>query len=395
MELHSAIAGMAMAEQGTKRLTPGGLVSAILVGLVGALVIFITPGFLAVVAQKTGFDNDQLGYIAAWDINAMGVTVGLSTFALARVPWRLAVGLGLALIVAGNLLTAMVDSFTAMAIARVVAGSGEGIAIGFAFAALGRATNPDRAFSIYLVTGALMSAAFLYVLPQIQASLAPATVFVAIAVASALVLLSLRAFPDGSRDEPDIFAGGDKIDMRYASGALIGVFLLFFAVGAVWSYSERIGLESGLSPAVIAQGLSVGTMAGVVGAGLAGALPRRWGRSIPLIISGVVGVVAFLMFRGHVAPFAFLTAVVLMMFSWNFAQPLLSGICSEACQRGRVVCAMGSIQTFGTGLGPAAAAATLVTGSFSLMIYAACAALILSVVVTVVTVTVAGARAPA
>lgn len=54
-----------------------------------------------------------------------------------------------------------------------------------------------------------------------------------------------------------------------------------------------------------------------------------------------------------------------MMFSRNFAQPLLSGICSEACQRGRVVCAMGSIQTFGTGLGPAAAAATLATGSFT------------------------------
>ena len=83
MELNTAIAGMAAAEEGTERLDRGGLISAILVGLIGAIVIFITPGFLAVVAQKTGFDNDQLGYLAAWDINAMGVTIGLSTFALA------------------------------------------------------------------------------------------------------------------------------------------------------------------------------------------------------------------------------------------------------------------------------------------------------------------------
>lgn len=386
MEAHSAIAGMALAEQGTKRLTPAGLVSAILVALVGAVVIFITPGFLAVIAQKTGFDNDQLGYIAAWDINAMGVTVGLSTFALPRVPWRLAVGAGLALIVAGNLVTALVDSFPAMAVARVVAGTGEGIAVGFAFAALGRATNPDRAFSIYLVTGALLSAAFLYALPTIQAGVSPATAFAALAGLTALVMLSLPAFPDGSKDEPGIVPGGGKIDMRYASGALIGVFLLFFAMGAVWSYSERIGLESGLSADVIAQGLSIGTMAGVVGAGLAGALPRRWGRSMPLIVSGIAGIFAFLMFRGHVASLPFIVATVLMMFSWNFAQPLLSGICSEACQRGRVVCAMGSIQTFGTGLGPAAAAATLVTGSFSVMLYAAAAVLLLSVVVTVATI---------
>lgn len=386
MELNTAIAGMATAEAGTERLTRGGLVSAILVGLVGALVIFITPGFMAVVAQKSGFDNDQLGYLAAWDINTMAMTIGLSTFALARVRWRLAVSIGLALIAIGNLLSAAVDSFPAMAAARVVAGAGEGIAIGFAFAALGRAKNPDRAFAIYLVAGALLSSAFLYSLPAIQAAITPTTLFIINAGLTALIMFSLRAFPDGSKDEPDLFAGGGKLDMRYAGGALLGVFLLFFAIGGMWSYSERIGFESGLSGGVIATGLSIGTMAGVAGAALAGMWPRRWGRSWSLALSGVIGIASFLLFRGQVTSNAFIAATVLLLFSWNFAQPLLSGICAEACNRGRVVCAMGSIQTFGTGLGPAAAAATLVTGSFSFMIYAACAILALSIAVTIATV---------
>ena len=386
MELNTAIAGLAVAEQGAERLTRGGLISAILVGLVGALVIFITPGFLAVVAQKTGFDNDELGYLAALDINAMAVTVGLSTFALARVPWRIAVALGLALIIVGNLLTAAVVSFPAMAAARIVAGAGEGVAIGFAFAALGRASNPDRAFSIYLVVGALLSSAFLYALPAIQAAVTPSALFLIVAALNALVMLSLFAFPDGSKDEPDIFAGAGRLDMRYASGALLGVFLLFFAMGGMWSYSERIGMASLLSADVIAKGLSIGTIAGVVGAGLAGVLPRRWGRSWPLVVTAITGVASFLMYRGQVVPNNFIVATVLMMFSWNFAQPLLSGICSEACGRGRVVCAMGSIQTFGTGLGPAAAAATLVTGSFSVMIYSAAVVLALSVAVTIFTI---------
>ena len=386
MELNTAIAGLAVAEQGAARLTRGGLISAILVGLVGALVIFITPGFLAVIAQKTGFDNDELGYLAALDINAMAVTVGLSTFALARVPWRIAVALGLALIIVGNLLTAAVVSFPAMAAARIVAGAGEGVAIGFAFAALGRASNPDRAFSIYLVVGALLSSAFLYALPAIQAAVTPSALFLIVAALNALVMLSLFAFPDGSKDEPDIFAGAGKLDMRYASGALLGVFLLFFAMGGMWSYSERIGMASLLSADVIAKGLSIGTIAGVVGAGLVGVLPRRWGRSWPLVVTAITGVASFLMYRGQVVPNNFIVATVLMMFSWNFAQPLLSGICSEACGRGRVVCAMGSIQTFGTGLGPAAAAATLVTGSFSVMIYSAAVVLALSVAVTIFTI---------
>lgn len=365
------------------RLTPAGLASAVAVGIIGALVIFVTPGFLALVAQQTGFDNDQLGYLVAWDINAMGVTIGLSTFALSRVPWRVAVALGLVLIAVGNVLTGLTTSFAAMAAARVVAGSGAGIAVGFAFAALGRARNPDRAFSIYLVAGALFSTLFLYALPEIQGSFSPSTVFAAIAGASLLIILSLKTLPDGSKDEADIFAGGGALDRRIAFGSLVGVFLLFFAMGAGWSYSERIGIESAVPTGTIASGLSIGTMAGVVAAALAGFLPQRWGRAGPLIVSAVTGVIGFLLFRDHVSNTAFVAACVLMMFSWNFAQPLLSGICSEACQRGRVVCAMGSIQTFGTGLGPAAAAATLATGSFNLMLYSCCVVLVLSVVATI------------
>lgn len=365
------------------RLTNAGLVSAVLVGLIGAIVIFITPGFLALIAQQTGFDNDQLGYLVAWDINAMGVAIGLSTWALTRVPWRRAVTVGLVLIALGNILTGFVTAFETMVFARVIAGAGEGIAVGFAFAALGRSHNPDRAFSIYLVVGALFSSLFLLALPHIQAAVTPQMVFLAFAAASLLIILTLRSLPDGSADEVDIFAGGAALNRRIAFGSLAGVFLLFFAMGAVWSYSERIGFESNVTPSMIANGLSIGTLAGMAAAGLAGFLPRRWGRKLPLLASALAGVAGFMLFRGDVTSTNFILACVLMMVSWNFAQPLLSGICSEACKRGRVVCAMGSIQTFGTGLGPAAAAATLATGSFDVMLIGSAIVLLLSVVTTI------------
>ncbi|MWV26844.1 MFS transporter [Aurantiacibacter rhizosphaerae] len=384
---HSEANAVPCADAQPPRITQTGLFSAILVGLVGAMVIFITPGFLAVIAQMTGFDDDQLGYLVAWDINAMAVAIGLSTFALARVSWRKAVALGLALIILGNVLTVLLNGFEAIVAARVVAGSGAGIAIGFSFAALGRAKNPDRAFSVYLVVGYLLASAYLYAMPSIMGAITPQTQLLIFAGINALVLLSLGALPDGSKDEVDIFAEGGKIDLPYSAGALISVFLLFFAVVGVWSYSERIGAASNLSPEVIATGLSVGTMAGVLGAGLAGVLPRVWGRAIPITLSGIACLIGFLLYRGDVSPTAFTIATVLTMLSWNFSQPLLSGLCSEACSRGRVVCAMGSIQTFGSGLGPAVAAATLVSGSFDLMIYGACATLILSVVIAVATTT--------
>jgi predicted MFS family arabinose efflux permease len=360
--------------------------SAILVGLIGALVIFITPGFLAIVAQKSGLDDAHLGYIAAWDINSMAVSVGLSTFALSRLSWRWAVATGLALIALGNLATAYAVTFDEIAAARVLAGAGEGIAIGFSFAALGRAANPDRAFAIYLVAGALFSSVFLYALPAIQSAVSPQILFIANAIITVLAALSLLAFPEGRKNEDDVFAQGGRLDLRFAIGALAGVFFYFLAMGAMWSYAERIGSASGLTPTTIAQGLSFGTIAGVLGAALAGMIPQRFGRSVPLALSGIVSVVSFLMLLGHVPPTLFIASIIMLLFGWNFSQPLLSGICSEACAQGRVVCAMGSIQTFGTGLGPAAAAATLSSGSFAIAIWSSSAVLVLSVLIVLLTI---------
>jgi len=193
--------------------------------------------------------------------------------------------------------------------------------------------------------------------------------------------LCLPFFPEGRATEDEVFTSGGMIDWRLATGALVGVFLYFFATGAMWGYAERIGSASGLNPQAIAQGLSLGTLAGVVGAGLVGLLPKSLGRAWPLAISGVISVTSFLLLRGHVIGASFILAAVMLQFGWNFAQPLLSGICAEADDRGRVVCAMGSIQTFGTGLGPAAAAATLVTGGFAVAIWSSAGILAVSLMV--------------
>lgn len=371
----SPIEGLAKAGAHGRRLTTAGLVSAICIGFVGALFIFITPAMLALIAAQSGMDDAHLGYIAAWDINAMGVGMAASTFLLVRWNWRRALILALALITLGNIATAAVHDYGMIALASCVAGLGQGLAVGFSFAALGRASNPDRAFSIYLVVGAVLGAGLLYGLPILQTAFAPATIFLANAVLTVLVGLSLPAFPNGQCDEDEVYTGSG-INWRVAITALGAVALVFFAIGAVWSYAERIGAASQLSTAVIARGLSIGTLAGVVGAGLAGILPQRLGRLIPLLLGSLCIIVGFQMLIGRVGPIAYLVSIVLILFGWNFVQPLLSGMCCDADGRGRIVCAMAAIQTFGMGLGPAVAAPMIAGGSFKGAIWLAIATMI-------------------
>jgi len=392
METSSPVEGLSHFATHAPQLSRGGLTSAVIIGIIGAMVIFVTPGFLAIIAAQSGLDDAHLGYVAAWDINAMAVAIGISAFLLTRCDWRVAVGVAMVLVALGNVGTALASGYAGIAAARVVAGAGEGIAIGFSFAALGRARNPDRAFSIYLVSGALVSSLILFAIPSMLAQVSPRAIFIANGLLALVALASLVHFPDG-RDEDDIFAARARINRKLALYALVAVFLYFFATGAMWSYLERIGAMNGLSPSAIAQGLSLGTLAGVVGAGLAGLVPQRWGRALPLLASGAISVASFQMLLGHLPASSFVLAAVLLLFGWNFAQPLLSGICADADRCGRVVCAMGAIQTFGTGLGPAAAGATLHDGDFSTAIWSSCAILVLSLGIMVFAISRAPGRA--
>ena len=170
MDHVTPIDGQVLLGRHASRLTTEGLVSAIIIGFVGALFVYATPGILGLIAAQSGMDDEHLGYVASWNLNAMAAAIAVSTLLLTRIAWRLAVALALALMAAGDLVTGLVHGYEALCIARAVTGVGEGMAIGFSFAALGRAGNPDRAFAYYLVASGIAAAILLYALPALLAA---------------------------------------------------------------------------------------------------------------------------------------------------------------------------------------------------------------------------------
>jgi len=358
-----------------------GLTAAVVLGTLGALTIMVVPGFVMLVGGQSSLDDRQLGFVASWDINASAAAIGLATFLIARCSWRQLAAIGLTLIVVGNVLTAANHTYTAIVAARVCSGIGEGLAIAVAFAALGRARNPDRAFGIYLVVGLTASAAILTALPLLASRFGSAAVFEAMA---ALSLLSTALLPWLPRGTDPSFSQGEAatpISKHLAAAGLIGVFLYFIAQGAVWSYFERIGAASGIEPALIGEAMGVSSFAGVGGALAAVALVAPCGRRWPLIASGMISLASFGLLRGHVSGTELMTAGILFNFAWNMAQPLVSGVCSDADCRGRIVVAMGCIQTVGFGIGPALTATLLHGRDYGAPLWVSGAVLIVSLIV--------------
>lgn len=348
----------------TEAVSPGGLdarglTAAVVLGTLGALTIMIVPGFVMLLGAQSGLNDQQLGYVASWDINASAAAVGFATFLIARLSWRqLALG-SLILLALGSFLTGYYHAYSALVASRVVAGVGEGLAIAVAFAALGSATNPDRAFGVYLVIGLSVSAGVLALLPRLLSHLAPTSLFAGFAGVSLFAAVLLPWLPRGT-DRPELLLEGSPgVAKHLAVAGLMGAFLYFIAQGAVWSYFERMGTASGIEPDIVGEALGLSSFAGVGGAFLAVVLVSRCGRRWPLIASGMLSVVSFWLLRGHISGTELIVSGIIFNFAWNLAQPLLSGVCSEADCRGRVVVAMGCIQTVGFGIGPALTATLL------------------------------------
>jgi DHA1 family inner membrane transport protein len=358
-----------------------GLTAAAVLGIIGALTIFIAPGFLGLVADQGRLGDAGAGYVISSDIDTMAVAIAVATLLITRISWRQLALVGLGLIAAGSLATAFVHAEGAFIAARVCAGAGEGLAVGVSFAALGQARNPDRAFGGYLAAGLTISAVILLLVPVLQPHFGTAPFFIGIAV---LAVLSGALVPWLSVGNTSVTAGSSGptgIHWRLAGAGLLGVFLYFLAQGAVWSYFGEIGAASGVQADFIGRTLAISSMAGIGGALLAVLIATRFGRAWPLIASAGASAVSFLVLRGHVSASVFVCSAVLFNAAWNFSMPFLSGLCADADCRGRVVCAMGCIQTVGTGLGPAAAASLLGQGGFSAVLWMSLAVLVLSLVI--------------
>jgi predicted MFS family arabinose efflux permease len=365
------------------RLDPRALIAAVVLGTVGALTIMIVPGFVMLIGAQSQLDDRQLGFVAAWDINAAAVAIGLATFLIARLNWRHLAWAGLGLMAVGNFWTAASHGYSSIVAARVCAGLGEGLAIAVCFAALGCAPNPDRAFGIYLVVGLTVSAALLALLPVLQSTFGSPLVFAGIGVAALASSALLMWLPQCNPAAESWQHGSTSFSIELTVSGLIGVFLYFIAQGAMWSYFERIGAASAIDPVVIGQAMGLSSFAGVGGALLAAAICTSYGRILPLSVSGAISILSFWLLHGHVTPAALIASGILLNFGWNLAQPLLSGVCANADSRGRVVVAMGCIQTIGFGVGPALAALMLHDRNFSPAIWMSMIVLVASLVIVV------------
>jgi predicted MFS family arabinose efflux permease len=313
----------------------------------------VLPLLIGSLIDGLGLDEVSAGILGSLELGGLALASLLLAPRVDRMSRRRLAICGVTAACAGHGLSALADSFQALALARIVAGLGEGAAIAAANSAASSARVPDRLFAQANVLSGLVFAAALVALPWAIQPWGHSGGFGAIVGISILCIPLLFWLPT----VPDAAAASQGQAGRRLLGiaTLSSMFLFAVGQGAIWAFSERIGISIGFSREEVGLALGVTTLAGLVGGVIAAVVGTRGGRPLLLTLGLGANVVATWMVVIAGSSELYLAGLLAWGIAFFFALPYLLGTAAALDPLGRWTAAAAGIAAVGLALGPGAA----------------------------------------
>jgi DHA1 family inner membrane transport protein len=249
-----------------------------------------------------------------------------------------------------------VADFTPLLIVRFLTGLGGGIIAGIVSAYVARTSHPDRVAAFLVIGQVTFTVVALFASPWYLKQWGLSSIFGGLAGILAALFLLLRFLPTGSESYVAEDVKGNS------AGFIVPVFIIlisfvFFFIGhaAIWAFVERIGDSAGFDTEYIASALALSTLISILGAVAAAILDVRIGRFVPLVVAGVAQIVCFFVMMNGMGAVAFLVALAVFQFFWNFALPYHMGVIIHRDPSASFVVLVPTFQAIGIALGPALA----------------------------------------
>lgn len=338
--------------------------SAFLLGVIAPEVFIVQPGFVQGLVEYVGFDDQGAGYTASAEMFGLALTTILMTFTAHRVNWRIVIVWSLLVMFLANgicTITRDLDTFVAL---RFVAGLGAGSLVSLSFAMIGLTRNPDRNFGLLIMWVLTYGAIVLWLMPSVYALAGMNGALWFFALFPLLALPCIRFLPTSGARAVQVEADAVDLTVGMKALALFAMLAYFLAQGVVWAYLFLIGVTAGLSEQAVANGLTLSQFAGIGGALLAAVMSNRFGRSMPLTIGILGGVLCLYFLVGRFEFLLFTAAVCVYNFAWNLTHPFLLAAMASFDRMGRVVVYAVAMQMVGLAVGPGLAASVITEGQY-------------------------------
>lgn len=247
---------------------------------------------------------------------------------------------------------------------HAVGGLGAGSALTMVDGTMGRSDNPHRLFAYAGVAVALFGILVLGSGPLIirQAG-GPALWLLFAGVMALAALVALLAFPQvpAARLHPEGSTG--RISRQVWFG-IIGMGILCMAHSMIFPFVERMGIERGYAPALVAGVLVSIGFANLLPSPLAALLEKRL-RPDRAIVGGTLVHMALVLLVTQVSRLeVYMPVVAILTTPMLFMHTFLFGLLARLDPSGRAVAATPAMLMIGSAIGPALGGTLLVTGGY-------------------------------
>lgn len=338
-------------------------------GLVVLATNLLTPMLVGMYVDSFGLSVGQAGYAAAAYLTGGGLGGMAVSLLVLRVPTRALLLLAIALLALGNLESMFVTPIWGILLVRAVAGVGEGIGFGLMGAAVSRLLDPSRIYGTFMILMLLLGAVILYMVPPLRSELGPRSILIPVTVAPLCLAVIVRRFPNLSQRHALAVSARSAGTVQRAFGLILLPFatlVVYIAYGTVFTYSERLGIRSGIGPDSVSRLLADGSLVAMAGSALAIASggERRMAHKIVLAVFIVVCCV-WAMVSGRRYPYT--AGLMAFSFVWFFFVPNLMTMVAVMDRDGRLSAATLGAMEWGMAAGPAVAGLCVTRGDLSVI----------------------------
>ncbi|WP_163936069.1 MFS transporter [Paraferrimonas sp. SM1919] len=309
--------------------------------MMGAAVTTLMPLMVGAFTDSNHFSAQQIGWLTAADVAGILITSSSAFFWVRRCHWQKMVIASLAVFIAANVITGLINDFNSLVLIRFIAGIACGVSYSIALAALGDRDNADKAFSIMVTLQVIYGTIGFALLPMVINEWGYAGIFhffnVALVIALAFALVS---FPCNHKTQHNQSRFDIKPIWKPTTLIFLGVVSYYFAQGTIWAYLERIGVNAGLTGSEVGYLLGLGFAISAIGSWLSGWSTQFIGRAGAIWLTVIIQMpclIALLLMNQDNAWLIYAIATIIYQIFWSYIIPIMMAIFNEVDKSGRLI----------------------------------------------------------
>ena len=327
------------------------LIPVLVLSILGYQTLTSLPIAIGALIDYRGFLPGNVGLVGTLELLGMAISATLASTFLDKINVKKVAPLAVFMLALSQFISAFMLHETLLLSTRFVVGINAGLLTAILARVLATAMSPERLTALAILSVSAFGIIVYLFFPILTARGGVAYVYLALSGLSLLGLFGLGGLPD--------LKPAEKSESKALNNDFILLILFSLSFGivsaAMWTFSERIGLASGLTKGEIGYVLAIGTFFGITGAAIAAIIGDRFGSFKPILLATACLLLAGILIPQTTIPSAFALIFILFRFAQNFNDPFIIGVVARRDGEGRLLSLNAGAGLFGSALGPSVA----------------------------------------